>query len=204
MTATDETVLRGTRIVVPLSLQVRAISHEGHQGLVKTKKLIREKVWFPGIDKQVDTMIAGCLPGCLPCQAVVPIYTQEPLCMSELPALREKVGVDFCGPFPCGDYLLVVTDEYSRYPEVEIPWSLSARATIPKLDKIFSTQGIPLEVKTSNGPPFQSSEFANFAANLGFRHRKIMPLWPEAIAEADRFMCPLRKTVLATHVDGLP
>ena len=165
VTATDDIVLRGSRIVVPHSLQVRAISlaHEGHQGVVKTKKLIREKIWFPGIDRQVESMIAGCLP----CQVVVPNHTQEPLCMSELPSSPwEKVGVDFCGPFPSGDYLLVVVDEYSRYPGVEILQSTSARATIPKLDKIFSTLGIPFQVKTDNGPPFQSSEFADFAAYL--------------------------------------
>ena len=83
VTATDDTVLRGSKIVIPNSLQVRAISlaHEGHQGLVKTKKLIREKVWFPGIDRQVEAMIAGCIE----CQAVVPDHTQEPLHMSELP-----------------------------------------------------------------------------------------------------------------------
>ncbi|KAK0148838.1 hypothetical protein N1851_010749 [Merluccius polli] len=204
VTASDDTVLRGTKIVIPQSLQNKAISlaHEGHQGVVKTKKLIREKVWFPGIDRQVETMISGCIP----CQAVVlPNHTQEPLRMSELPSSPwEKVGVDFCGPFPSGDYLLVVIDEYSRYPEVEILQSTSARATIPKLDKIFSTLGIPLEVKTDNGPPFQSSEFANFATYLGFKHRKITPLWPQANAEAERFMRTLGKTIRAACVDGHP
>ncbi|CAB4045358.1 Hypothetical predicted protein, partial [Paramuricea clavata] len=57
LTINDEAdiVLRGSRIVIPHSLQHRAISiaHEGHQGLVKTKQLIREKIWFPGIDKAV-------------------------------------------------------------------------------------------------------------------------------------------------------
>ncbi len=52
-------ILRGNRIVMPTSLQQRAISiaHEGHQGLVKTRKLIREKIWFPGIDEKVKQMI---------------------------------------------------------------------------------------------------------------------------------------------------
>ena len=80
----------------------------------------------------------------------------------------------------------------------------SARATIPKLDKIFSTLGIPLEVQTDNGPPFQSSEFADFTTYLGFRHRKITPLWPQANAEAERFMRTLEKAICATHVEGRP
>ena len=39
-------------MVVPTKLQERVVelAHQGHQGMVKTKRLIREKVWFPGID----------------------------------------------------------------------------------------------------------------------------------------------------------
>ena len=40
----------------------------------------------------------------------------------------EKVSIDFCGPLPSGDYLLVVIDDYSRFPEVEILKSTSSRA----------------------------------------------------------------------------
>jgi len=48
-------VLRGNRIVVPRKLRERAVelAHVGHQGIIKTKRFIREKVWFPGIDKMV-------------------------------------------------------------------------------------------------------------------------------------------------------
>ena len=41
-------VLRLDRVVIPSSLQDQAVrlAHEGHQGITKTKALIREKVWF--------------------------------------------------------------------------------------------------------------------------------------------------------------
>ncbi|GFR63238.1 Pol protein [Elysia marginata] len=35
--------------------------------IVKTKQLIREKVWFPGIDKLVEEHLKGCVP----CQSSV-------------------------------------------------------------------------------------------------------------------------------------
>ena len=40
--AESNLILRGSRIVIPASLQQRAIdiAHEGHQGMVKTKKLL--------------------------------------------------------------------------------------------------------------------------------------------------------------------
>ena len=32
------------------------LAHEGHQGIVKTKQLLRQKVWFPNIDAQVELL----------------------------------------------------------------------------------------------------------------------------------------------------
>ena len=52
-------VLRGcNRIIIPTSLRSKAIdlAHIGHQGIMKTK-LLREKVWFPGIDKMAEEKI---------------------------------------------------------------------------------------------------------------------------------------------------
>ena len=45
-------VVRGDRIVVPKLLRQRMIeiTHEGHQGQVRTKQLLRAHVWFPGMD----------------------------------------------------------------------------------------------------------------------------------------------------------
>ena len=58
-------VLRMNRILIPPTLRSRAVelAHLGHQGIVKTKQLIRDKVWFPGIDKLTEEK------NCLSCQA---------------------------------------------------------------------------------------------------------------------------------------
>ena len=47
-TTTQGVILRGTRIVVPIALQHRAIklAHETHLGIEKTKRLAREKICF--------------------------------------------------------------------------------------------------------------------------------------------------------------
>ena len=103
--------------------------------------------------------------------------------------------MNFLGPLPCGDYLMVVIDEYSRFPEVEIVTSTSARSTILKLDEIFARQGIPEVLKSDNGPPFNGVELENFAEHLGFQHCKITPLWPRGNGEAERFMLTLEKCV---------
>ena len=64
--------------------------------------------------------------------------------MTELPeGPWRELSVDFCGPFPSGDCLMVVIDEYSRYPEVELLKSTSTKTDVPKIDKIFASFGIP-------------------------------------------------------------
>ena len=186
-------ILRGSRIVIPESLQQRAIdlAHETHPGLSKTKALLREKVWFPNIDKIVKCTVDQCIP----CQAVGKQMTPEPLAMTDMPTGPwEIVHLDFYGPLPSGDYLLVVIDRYSRFPEVEIK-STKASVVILKLDKIFATHGIPSTVKTDNGPPFNGEGYSRYLTTLGITPKFSTPLWPQGNAEAERFMQPLGKTL---------
>ncbi len=191
----DNIILRGHRIIIPSELCDKAVdlAHTSHQGIVKTKMLIREKVWFPGIDSLVELKVKNCIS----CQAATNNAENiEPLKMTPMPdGPWQEVSIDFKGPFPSGEYLLVVVDDFSRFPEVEIVSSTSARAVLPKLDAIFARQGIPEIVRSDNGPPFNGREFAEFAEQLGFKHRKCTPLWPRANGEAERFIRTLVKTI---------
>ena len=204
ITEHDELVLRGNRLVIPESLRQKIVilAHQGHQGLVKTKKLIREKVWFPGIDRLVEDAVRSCTA----CQANTPLtQNQAPLNMTPLPdGPWEHLSADFSGPYPTGEYLLVVVDDYSRFPVVHTTKSTSARSIIPILDQIFSTFGIPKILKTDNGPPFNGHDFKQFSTYLGFHHQKITPHWPQANGEAERFMRTINKVVRAAAVDQIP
>ena len=196
-------ILRGTRIIVPEKLQRRTVllAHSGHKAIVKTKRFLRDSVWFPGIDKKVEEFVKGCVP----CQATNhdPKPASEPLQMSRLPqGSWQELSMDFCGPGPNEDYLLVVTDDFSRFPEVEILRSTSAKAVIPHLDSIFATQGISEMVRTDNGPPFKSESFQMFATQFGFKHRRITPVWPRANGEAERLMKTLEKAVRTAVIQG--
>ena len=155
-------ILRGTRIVIPESLQRRAIqlAHEGHQGIVKTKMLLREKVWFANIDK----MAADMLSNCIACAATTPQNHKEPLMMSPLPqSAWQQLSLDFCGPLPTGEMLMVLIDDYSRYPIVEVIHSTSANTVITALDRVLSMFSTPTEIRTDNGPPFNSLQFKQYA-----------------------------------------
>ena len=55
-------ILKGTRIVMPNTLQQSVIdlAHEGHQCIVKTKTLLREKVWFHRMNNIVENKTTFC------------------------------------------------------------------------------------------------------------------------------------------------
>ena len=194
-------LLRGPLIVIPASLRrhVVELAHEGHQGMSRTKAFIRSKVWFPGINAAVEAMIQRCVV----CQAVQTTPTpMEPLRMSPMPpGPWHDLSMDFCGPLPSGDYLMVIIDEYSRYPVVEILKSVSAAVVLPVLDKVLSIFGFPQIIKTDNGSPFNSTQFAKYAEHCGFKHRRITPHWPRANAQAESFNKPLMKAVRAAHME---
>lgn len=199
VSASGNLILRGTRIVIPKSLQEHVVNlaHEGHQGLVKTKSLLREKVWFPNIDKLVETKVKSCGA----CSVATPESKREPLRMSPLPeAPWKELSVDFA-ELPNKEYLLLITDDYSRYPVVEIVKSTSATTVIPKLDKVFSEFGVPDIVRSDNGPPFNSKEFASFADDLGFKHRKVTPKWARANGEVERFVRTVKKVVKTAKLE---
>ena len=195
-------VLRGDKIVIPQSLRGKIVSlaHEGHQGEVKTKQLIRASMWFPGIDRLVKAAVDQCLP----CQAVVDTKQAEPLKTSEMPeGPWLRLNTDMFGPLPSGEYIIAVQCQYSRFPVIETVKSTSAKCIIPVLDKIFSSYGIPESLGTDNGSPFNSEEFRKFAKYLGFEHKKKIPLAPWANGMIERFNKSLGKLVRTAQVEGM-
>ena len=143
-------VSRRNRIVISATLRNKAVdlAHLGHQGIVKTKQLIRDKVWFPGIHKMTEETIQNCLP----CQAATAKSPPpEPLCMTKLPSALWKEGaVDFCRTIP---KLRLHNVGYRRIQLLSrsgITDSTSAKAVIPKVDPIFARQGVPDIVTTAH------------------------------------------------------
>ena len=115
----------------------------------------------------------------------------------------QSLAIDFYGPIPhSGQYLLVVTDTYSNFPEVEIVTSTSAKACIPKLDCIFATHGIPKKIKTDNGPPFNGNDIKRYMAALGIEWKTSTPLWPQGNGNAESVMKPLGKVIKTSMLEG--
>lgn len=76
-------ILKGNKLVIPFTLQKRLLelAHESHSGVVKTKQLLREKVWWPRIDEHVADMIKACHA----CQMTSIPPREPPVSMTKLP-----------------------------------------------------------------------------------------------------------------------
>ena len=202
LTVKGDIILKGTRIVIPQKLRHKAIelAHKpGHSGTTRTKSLLREKVWFPYIDKMVKEFVEKCIA----CQATGQENSKEPMQSTDLPpAPWHTVKADFFGPVPSGEYLLSVIDTYSRFPEVEIVKSTAAGSIIPKLDRIFGTHGIPVKFICDNGPPFNGIEIETYMKTWGIEFKPGTPLWPRQNAEVESFNRPLKKLLQTSKIEG--
>jgi len=187
---TDGVIIRDHRVVIPQSLQKRVIilAHEGHQGIVKTKELLRSKVWFPGI----DSMVAKNIQNCYACQINTTKTDYIPFKISTMPSGPwQDLACDFYSASTVT--LLVIIDEYSRYPVIQPVSSTAANAVIPQLHSTFSTFGNPIYLKADNGPPFNGAEFERFCNIMGIKRRFSTPYWPRGNGECERFMPNLTK-----------
>jgi len=201
LTSVGKLVLRGSRICIPekLQKQVLSLAHEGHQGIVKCKQRLREKVWWPGIDKDMENFVKSCRS----CQLMSADTKPEPLQPTVLPDRPwQQIGIDLCGPFPGGEHLLVGVDYYSRWFEVEILHATTSSKIVETLDNWFTNHGIPEVIISDNGPQFRSEEFVRYVQSLGVTHRKITPYSPQANGEVERQNKTLLKAIRIAHSEG--
>uniref|UniRef100_A0AAG5D2V5 Integrase catalytic domain-containing protein n=1 Tax=Anopheles atroparvus TaxID=41427 RepID=A0AAG5D2V5_ANOAO len=89
------------------------------------------------------------------------------------------IAIDFFGPLPSGDYLLVVIDYFSRYKEIEVMRKITASETAERLEKIFIRLGYPKTITLDNGRQFVSTEFENYCKARGIVLNKTTPYWPQ-------------------------
>lgn len=70
----------------------------------------------------------------------------------------------------------------------------------PCIGQCFSEAGICEILKSDNGSSINSHHFKDFAKQTGFRHRKIIQLWPQPNAEYEQMMKTIGKAIRDSHV----
>ncbi|XP_034095735.1 uncharacterized protein K02A2.6-like [Gymnodraco acuticeps] len=202
-------VARGLRTFVPIDLRARVLSmaHEGHLGIVKVKQRCRDLVWWPGIDRDIETMVKECTACLLSGKTGPPLPPPlQPLQWPRAP--WEHMQLDICGELhgvPHHQrFLLVAYDLHSKWPEVVATGSVTARVVTDFLSSLFALWGSPNAITTDNGPQFVSSEFATFVEGRGIKHIRTAFYHPQANGGVERFNQTLKNGIRAHLADGLP
>lgn len=182
-----EILTRSDRVVVPATLRNRVLelAHEGHLGMQMMKASLRSSVWWPKIDRAVESFVKRCRG----CSLVSAPDAPEPMNRKQLPTGPwEDIAIDFMGPLPEGQWLLVVVDYYSRFMEVAEMTQITARNTIGELVTIFGRFGIPRTLRADNGPQLSAEceEFREFCRELNITLVNTTPYWPQANGEVER------------------
>ncbi|XP_039211284.1 vomeronasal type-2 receptor 26-like [Crotalus tigris] len=109
-------ILWRSRVIVLPAMRARVLGslHEGHPDIVRMKALPRSYLWWPGLDKDIETQVRSCEV----CQETQPEMPQAPMHHWETTQTAWScVHINFSGPFQ-GQVFLIVVDSYSKWLEV--------------------------------------------------------------------------------------
>jgi hypothetical protein len=84
-----------------------------------------------------------------------------------------ELAIDICGPFPTGEYIVVLTDYYSRWPEAEILKTVTSATILEWLYSIFAQHGYPIVLKSDNASYFTSTQFRTTLQSRGVQHKTV-------------------------------
>ena len=179
----DGIVLKGTRLVIPAQMRKDTLHqlHRSHMGVEATIRRVRDTVFWPGINGEVQHLIENCEA----CQTFQPAQQRETFQDHQRPSLPwAKVAADLF-VFEGRNYLVTV-DYYTNFWEVDyLGPDTSSRAVINKLKAHFAQHGAPRELVTDNGPQFVSKGFSNFARTWDFEHIRSSRYYPQSNGQAE-------------------
>ena len=164
----QECILWGSRVVVPVQGREAVLEelHEGHPGMTKMKALARMYVWWPGMEKDIETTVRTCAE----CQSVCASPPVAPLHPWRWPTRPwARLHLDYAGPF-LGKMFLVLIDAHSKWIKAICTPSATSDVVIQELRTLFAQFGLPETIVTDNGSCFVSEEFEAFLKENGIMH----------------------------------
>ena len=176
-------VFKGERIVIPYNIRHDILKriHSSHTGIQGCMRRARESVYWPGLNADITSLISACSL----CEEYQPAQQKEPMISHQVPdGPWQKVGVDL---FECESLDWMVTvDYFSGFFELDrLAVNKKADEVITKMKHHFGRHGIPLEVMSDNGPPFNSAKFEDFSLKYEFQHVTSSPRYSQSNGKAE-------------------
>nr|XP_054763903.1 uncharacterized protein K02A2.6-like [Lytechinus pictus] len=186
-------VFKGRQVVVPKALQEDILRqlHTSHMGIEKTRRLARDCVYWPGINKDIENIVKTCQA----CQENQDQQQKEPLEPHEVPPTPwTKLAADL---FHLGgtDFLLI-TDYHSKFPVIRRMHSTTSTAVTTVMKEAFSMFGVPAEVVSDNGPQFSGKPFKEMCAKWNIKHTTSSPRYPRSNGLLERMVMHAVKSMI--------
>ncbi|GBL75535.1 hypothetical protein AVEN_220177-1, partial [Araneus ventricosus] len=95
-----------------------------------------------------------------------------------------------------------VVDYYSKFIEVQLISSLQATVVLPAIKSIFARHGIPLELISDGGQPFNSRDLDCFAKSWKFKHVKVSAKYPKSNGQVESTIQTVKQIFRKTLADS--
>lgn len=181
------------QLVLPIKLR-REVLHTihndlGHPGRDRTLSLLRDRFYWPGVTRDAEEWVKVCdrcvrakTPGNVLRAPLVNIVTTQPM---------EMVAMDFLTLEPSKgnyQYVLVVTDHFTRYAQAIPTRNMSARTTAEALVQHFICHyGMPKRLHSDQGANFEGRVMQDVCSILGIEKSRTSPYHPSGNGLCERF-----------------
>nr|XP_054769705.1 uncharacterized protein K02A2.6-like [Lytechinus pictus] len=192
-------VFKGRQVVVPKALQEDILRqlHTSHMGIEKTRRLARDCVYWPGINKDIENIVKTCQA----CQENQDQQQKEPLEPHEVPPTPwTKLAADLF--HLDGTDFLLITDYHSKFPVIRRMHSTTSTAVTTVMKEAFSMFGVPTEVVSDNGPQFSGKPFQEMCAKWNIKHTTSSPRYPRSNGLAERMVRTVKSMIKKCRQTG--
>lgn len=199
---TNGLLARKDKLILPVALRLKAIrlAHGGHPGMSVTKRILRERVWWPMMDREVDQYVTQCKA----CQLIVIKNNAVPMSRTIMPELPWDVtAIDHYGPMvdKSNKHILALVDYHSRFLAARIVTSTAFEETKNFLDDLQRTFGIQKALRSDNAQGF-NVQLKLYCSQRGIQYQKSTAYFPQQNGCVESVNKLFKKAISASNVDG--
>ena len=178
-------------MIVPKLFRGRALlgCHDdvGHQGMLRTLSLLRERFYWPGMQEEATQHILKC-SRCLRRKTPPQVAPLQPILVTQP---LELVHMDYLSLEPSKgniENVLVITDHFTRYALAYPSKTQTAQATARILwDNFICHYGFPEKFISDQGRNFESDLIKELCKIAGVKKVHTTPYHPQGNGQCERF-----------------
>ena len=162
----------------------------GHLGVTKTVSKIKQKFYWPGLQSDVRSYIAGC-DACSKRKGPIP-SKRAPMQIVRSGFPMERIAIDILGELPetprGNKYIVVIGDYFTKWTEA-LPIPNMEACTVAKVlvENVLCRFGIPQVIHSDQGRQFESNLFQEMCKLLGIHKTRTTPYHPQSDGMVERF-----------------